>query len=473
MHILNNCAVIFCLCAFASVAKASYASEMPAPVAAALQHAMIPPESAGIYVTEVGGGAPLVSHNATMPLNPASTMKLVTTYAALELLGPAFTWKTRAYITGARRGDDLYGDLIIRGSGDPKLALQQFWLFLRELRAKGLREIHGNLVLDRSAFAVQPFDAAAFDADPYKPYNAGPDALLLNYRTLRFRFFPDELAGKVATAVEPAMDGYVVQAPRLATGPCLDWRSGLQAVIAQDSMQFEGTYPVACGEKDWYLHVYDMDANRYAGSMFRRMWSDLGGALRGDVVDGTVPPEAQQVAELESAALPEIVRDINKFSNNVMARQLLLTIAADIAETPATAEQGSQIIKTWLEGKSVAAPELVIENGAGLSRSERISAGTLGRLLVTAFESPVMPEFIASLPLVGEDGTMRKRLKQFGVAGHAHVKSGSLRDVRAIAGYVLAASGRRYAVVFLINHPNAQRGYGAHDALLRWVHEQG
>ena len=126
-----------------------------------------------------------------------------------------------------------------------------------------------------------------------------------------------------------------------------------------------------------------------------------------------------------------------------------------------------------MEKKGIFAPELVIENGSGLSRTERISAATMGCLLVAAFKAPTMPEFMASMPLVGYDGTMRQRLKTQGVAGHAHVKTGMLDDVRAIAGYVLASSGKRYAVVSIINHSNAMRGQEVQDMLLQWVYEHG
>lgn len=470
---LSDCLVIFWLCAFATALPASHAGELPPSVLANLAQAGIPPDATGVYVREVERGQTLISHNAASALNPASTMKLVTSYAALELLGPAYTWKTQAYETGVRRGDVLYGDLILRGSGAPDLTLQQVWMFLRELRARGVRDIRGRLLFDRSMFAAVPFDAAAFDDDPSRPYNAGPDALLLNYRALRLRLTPLTSSGKVAVDMDPPLHAISVHPPTLAAGPCVEWRKGLELRMEPEAIHIDGSYPAACGEQDWVLYAYGLNANRYADALLRRMWTDLGGLLHGEALDGAVPAGARMVVEAESAALPQIVRDINKFSNNVMARQLLLTLAAEISKAPATVEQGGAIIHRWLQGKHIPAHELVIENGAGLSRTERISANTLGQLLVAAFHSPVMPEFMASLPLVGQDGTMRQRLKQAGVAGYAHVKSGALRDVRAIAGYVLAASGKRYAVVFLINHADAARGSRAQDALLQWVHEQG
>jgi D-alanyl-D-alanine carboxypeptidase/D-alanyl-D-alanine-endopeptidase (penicillin-binding protein 4) len=173
----------------------------------------------------------------------------------------------------------------------------------------------------------------------------------------------------------------------------------------------------------------------------------------------------------ESPSLSEVVRDINKFSNNVMARQLFLTLSAQTLTPPGRNDRSFEVVQSWLSQRALVLPGLVMENGSGLSRAERISASGMARLLEAAFQSAVMPEFMASLPLVAFDGTMRRRLKSDGVAGRAHIKTGSLADVRSIAGYVLDQNSRRHVVVFFINHANAARGQAAQDALLKWVHD--
>jgi len=175
---------------------------------------------------------------------------------------------------------------------------------------------------------------------------------------------------------------------------------------------------------------------------------------------------------VESPALAQVVRDMNKFSNNVMARQLFLTLGAEGAGEPATPEKADRVIREWLAGKGLSVPELILENGSGLSRSERISARNLGLLLLSSFRSPVMPELIASLPLAAVDGTMKKRLSDADVAGQAHIKTGSLTGVRSIAGYVLDAQGRRLVVVSMVNHPNAGNAQAAQDALLAWIYNR-
>ena len=449
------------------------AQALPDVVGAALRRAAIPAASMGTFVQEVDAPRVLIASNHAVTLNPASTMKLVTSAAALELLGPTYTWKTRAYATGLQAGDVLQGDLVFKGGGDPKLVVENFWLFLRQIRAQGIREIRGNVVLDRTYFAADVHDPARFDGDPAKPYNAGPDALLLSYKALTLRLVPDVASGVATVTVEPPLAGIALAAPQLSNEECGAWQSKLRLTSSATRIGFEGRMPAACGEKFWNIHPYGMTQTQYFGALFRQMWRDAGGVFQGEVVDGAVPPQARLVAERESVSLPEVIRDMNKFSNNVMARQLLLTIAAETEKMPASAERGAQVVKTWLAARGIDNPEVIIENGSGLSRNERISAATMGRMLVMAFRAPTMPEFVSSLPLVGFDGTMRRRLQDRGVAGRAHIKTGSLNDVRAIAGYVLAASGKYYAVVSLINHANASRGQEAQDLLLQWVYEHG
>ncbi|NMM37014.1 MAG: D-alanyl-D-alanine carboxypeptidase/D-alanyl-D-alanine-endopeptidase [Glaciimonas sp.] len=458
-------------CGLLVCAAAGWTQVLPFTVDAALQRAGIPVSAVGIYVQDVSAGAALLEVNAAAGFSPASVMKLVTTDAALELLGPTYAWKTRAYAAGPQYGDVLQGDLIIQGSGDPKLVLENFWLFLRRIRAQGIRTINGNLVLDRSAFEDKPYDAAAFDGEPAKPYNVGPDALLLNYKTIGVRFLPDAAGAAVQVSVDLPLAGFRVAAPALSGGDCGNWQDKLGAEFTDDGIVFNGAFPLACGDKTWYMNPYRISPVQFFGKMFRQMWQELGGTFNGAVIDGRLPNDASLITEWSSQALPEIIRDINKYSNNVMARQVLLSLAPEIPMLPASTQRGADAVRFWLAGKGINAPELVIENGSGLSRYERISPRTLGRMLVAAFHAPTMPEFIGSLPLAGLDGTMRKRLQNDTITGQAHVKTGSLDQVRSIAGYVLAASGRRYVVVCLINDPNAALGRAAQDALLQWIYQ--
>ena len=470
---------LLALALFASASLAApgrEAARLPPPVRSALAAAGIPAQAAALYVQDVALEAPRIAHNAAAPMNPASTVKLLTTYAGLELLGPSFTWKTEAWADGALRGDVLEGDLVLRGGGDPRLTIENFWLLLRALRARGLREIRGDLVLDRSYFAAAPYDPGRFDNEPARAYNVGPDALLVNFKAIRFHFVPDPGSRSVRVVSEPHPAQLELRASvALSDAPCGDWRSQIRARFesndASARASFEGNYPAACGENTWNVAL--LSHSSYVWGMFRELWEELGGTFRGGVRDGVAGPGARLLYSAESPPLSEVIRDINKFSNNVMARQLVLTLSAETLHVPGDDARSAEVVRAWLLGKGLPAQEVVIENGAGLSRDDRISAASLGKMLVAAWRSPVMSELVASMPLVATDGTMRRRLRDAPVAGQAHVKTGSLAGVRAVAGYVLARDGRRYALAFLVNHANAAAAEPAQDALLRWVYEKG
>jgi D-alanyl-D-alanine carboxypeptidase/D-alanyl-D-alanine-endopeptidase (penicillin-binding protein 4) len=449
---------------------------VPPPVAQALAASGIPESAVGLYVHEIGAERPLVSHGAERALNPASTMKLVTTYAALELLGPAYTWNTEIHAAGPIQNEVLTADLVIRGYGDPKLTLENFWLMLRNLRARGLREIRGDLVLDRSFFDADDYDPARFDGEPLRPYNTGPDALLVNFKAITLQFVPEPDNRSVRVIADPALPAIqIVNGIAMSDAPCGDWLSRLridaQAGPESARLTISGTYSRDCGERSRSFSL--LHPRAYVGGLFAQLWKELGGTLTGTVRDGTVPSGAQLISSTRSEALSEVVRDINKYSNNVMARQLFLTLGALGEGAPGTLDKARNVVRQWLAQKGVSAPELAIDNGSGLSRVERISVRTLGEMLLGAFRSAVMPELIASLPVVAADGTMRKRLSNADVAGQAHIKTGTLSGVRAIAGYVLDSKGRRVVVVFIVNHANAGSAQVAQDALLRWVHRAG
>jgi D-alanyl-D-alanine carboxypeptidase/D-alanyl-D-alanine-endopeptidase (penicillin-binding protein 4) len=448
---------------------------LPKELSEALRAAAVPAAAVSIVVQEVGAARPSLSLNAGRAMNPASVMKLFTTFAALELLGPAYHWKTEAYADGALRDGVLEGDLVLKGHGDPRLDYESFWMLLRALRGRGLREIHGDLVLDRSFFAPANGHPADFDGEALRPYNVLPDALLVHYKSLRFVFVPETGHDRVRVYVMPHPPDLEVSSNlRLADGPCVEGRA-FRFLLAPSfeagpppRVSFDGRYPLACGEKD--LNVALLPPDAHVAGVLAELWGEMGGDWAGKVRAGSPPETARLLYTHESRPLAEIVRDINKFSNNVMARQLFLTLATAANEPPAGLPQSRQVLRHWLNLKGIAAPELSIENGSGLSRTDRASAATLAALLQAAWKSAVMPEFVSSLPLAAMDGTMKKRLHDEPVAGQAHIKTGLLSDARAMAGYLLDAKGRRQVVVMLMNHPNAPDAEEANDALLRWVY---
>jgi len=372
------------------------------------------------------------------------------------------------WLAGRLQNGVLEGNLHIQGRGDPKLTLERLWLLMQRLRQMGVAEIRGDIVLDQSAFTVAEASTAEFDNEPLRPYNVRAQALLLNLNAVLYSFTPDAARGVAAVSAEPALQGMQVDASLpLVAGPCNDWRGALKATPGDtERMRFDGSYALACGERVWPL-AYP-DAKLYAARLLATLWQGVGGRLAGSVREGPAPEGIKPSFELTSPALAEVVRDINKYSNNVMAQQLLLTLALQSpGAARATPEAGREALRQWLAQRHGESLEgVVIDNGSGLSRQTRISAGLLARLLQSAWASAVMPELMASLPVNGLDGTLRKAHSS---AGMAHLKTGSLRDVAGLAGYVLGASGKRYVLVAIVNHPNANAAKLALDALVQWT----
>ncbi len=470
---------LFALCATSF--PLAFAQALPPEVAQALARAKVPLDALSVLVVDAEGKAPArLSHRAQVPVNPASVMKLVTTYAALDLLGPGYTWRTPVFIEGAVREGTLYGNLYLTGSGDPKLVAERLWLLLRRVQGLGIKNIAGDIVLDRSAFEVAPVDAASFDGEPLRPYNASPEALLVNYKSLVMTFVPDRTANIATVQFEPPLAGvqFQTRVPLLpeknkGNGDCGDYRAALRADFANPArISFAGGYPASCGEKVW--PVAYADPLSYSARAVEGLWREMGGKLLGTVREGRVP-EVTAAFEVVSPPLAEVIRDINKYSNNVMAQQLFLTLSLNGA-TPngaagsgeaATLAKSQEVLRQWWTDRISRDDAPTLGNGSGLSREDRISAQALARLLQSAYRSPLMPELMSSLPITGVDGTLKNR--RSAAQGSAHLKTGSLRDVTAVAGYVHGASGKRYALVAVVNHPNANAARPAFDALVAWA----
>ena len=449
----------------------AHAGNLPAPLREALMQTGVPVENVALYVKEIGTARPLVEHNVDRAMNPASAMKLVTTLAGLELLGPSFVWRTEAWLDGTLNGDVLEGNLVLKGYGDPKLTLEDFWLFLRDMRMRGLREIRGDLVLDRSLFALDEFDPGRFDNDPTRPYNVGPDALLVNYKAIRLQFIPLEQTGGVRIISTPELPQItIVNQLTLGPAPCDVWPERPAADLLQSRLTFSGVFPYGCGEKQRNFSL--LGRNQYLVTLFGQIWRELGGTLSGVVRDGLVPERARWLTTWESPPLAEVIRDINKFSNNVMARQLYLTLSLAAANPPVNTDNAARAVRAWLVRNQLDFPELQMDNGSGLSRSGRISARHLGELLGYAWRGALMPEYVSSLPIPGVDGTLRRRLGDSSAAGHAHIKTGYLDGVRAIAGYISDGRGRTLIVVSLINDARAINAQSFQDAVIDWAYAQ-
>ena len=452
-------------------------AQIPASIDAELTKAKIPRDAAAFLVVEAvpstSSAKTLLSHRASAAMQVASVMKLATTFAALELLGPSYTWATPVFIDGTVREGVLYGNVYIQGQGDPKLVLERMWLLLRRLQGAGIASIRGDIVLDRSAFDVPESDPGAFDGEPLRPYNASPDALLLNYKSLVMTFTPAPGGNVAHVQYDPPLAGVQTQdTVVLSATACNDYRATLKPDFSNPlRIRFTGSYPLSCGERVWPV-AYADPAN-FAPRAVQGLWGTMDGKLSGLVRFGNVPARLvseKPLFEVRSAPLAEIIRDINKFSNNVMAQQLFLTLGRDSNGSVGSFPASRFVIQRWWQERISQDEPLNVDNGSGLSRTERISAQALGRLLQSAYRSPLMPELISSLPISGIDGTMKR--SKSNSQGSAHLKTGSINGVTAIAGFVHATSGKHYVLVALVNHPNAPAARAAFDALVDWTAQE-
>jgi D-alanyl-D-alanine carboxypeptidase/D-alanyl-D-alanine-endopeptidase (penicillin-binding protein 4) len=460
-----------------SAGSAAPGDTLPESVARVLSAYEMPVESLSLFVQDVNENTPLLAVNTDVPRNPASTIKLLTTYIALEGLGPTYQWTTEGYLGGELKDGLLDGDLYLKGYGDPYMVIERFWLTLRDMRQRGVVDIAGDLVIDNSFFEIEKTDPGEFDGQAYRTYNVIPDAFLVNFQAIDFIFRPDLAGDRVEIIANPMPENLRVDNRlRLTGGRCGGFQNGISVAIAdavqQDQVTFSGTFRRDCQE--YHLSRAVLQAPTFAYGLFRNIWQEIGGDLRGGLRVETVPDTLEPFMTVESPPLSEVIRGINKWSNNVMARHLLLTLGAERFGPPATIEKGRLAAVAQLMEQGLDFPELTIDNGAGLSRKTRISAGNLGQALLAANESIYNAEFISSLPLAGLDGTLRRRFKNEGLTGRMHLKTGRLNGVFAMAGYLRARSGREYVVVAIQNYADAHRGPGeeAQSEFLRWVYEQ-
>ncbi len=466
-------------------------SKLPAEIEKSMRNAGIPLNAVSVYVREVGREQPLIEHRAFQPMNPASTMKIVTTLVALDVLTPTYTWKTDFLTSGSVQNGVLNGALIVRGSGDPKFTWEHLQVAVKALRDQGIRDIQGELQLDRSRFSPTKYDASQFDGQPLRPYNVPPDALLFNFKSVGFKFTP-QINGDVAITTDgPAPDGLTVDNQlKTSLGNCGDWRSKVGANFETDvatnsnavptngnavpskgstvRASFSGSYPIDCGERDWYVSLFD-HSSLFAGS-FARLWRDAGGTWMGTVRDGVTPKTARALYSHVSPPLSSMVTDINKFSNNVMARQLLLSFDAQLMESPGKADRGGRAIREWAKLRGFDVPELVVENGSGLSRKERISAKGMAKFLEYGLTAPFATDFVKSLPIAATDGTLAKRFTNQAAQGNAFLKTGTLTGVKTLAGYLQLPNNRKFLFVGMLNHARADGGNDGLDSVVDWVY---
>jgi serine-type D-Ala-D-Ala carboxypeptidase/endopeptidase (penicillin-binding protein 4) len=444
-------------------------TQIPQVVQRELNKSGIAVNQVALIAQPLDGQAPVASHQPTRPMNPASVMKLVTSYGALQLLKPEYRWQTSAFLQGPLQGDVLEGNLVIKGGGDPKLVIEDMMEWLASWRRAGLREIRGDLIIDESLYDDIGPSMESFDADSGQPYNVRPHPVMMNFKAARIIVTP-QADGSLSISTDPPLADISVN-NRLTTikGGCSASAVGMSVSdLGAKTIDLSGRYSSACGETSSFAAV--LDHRQYIFSFFKAAWQANGGSITGQLRSGKATGREWSVWR-SPRTLADVIRDINKFSNNVMTRQVLLQMGYEASRSPGTTQRGRQALREILLAKGLDLPDLVVENGSGLSRIERVSVQSLARLLIDASRSSDADIFRDSMPIVGVDGTMKRRLVNTAVVGNAWIKTGSINAVSSIAGYVTAQSGAKFAVALIVNGPSATGAQAAQDQFIKWVYE--
>ena len=474
--------------------KPSPDTGLPASIQLMLREKNLSEDGFSVMVIRVADSKIVVAHDVDKLMQPASTMKVLTAIVGLDRLGPAYRSRTEMTTTGKIDNGILTGDLVLRGLGDTDIVWEDFERMLLTLRQKGITTIRGNLLVDRNFYRPARLDIGvpAFDESAEFRYNVIPDALMLNMNLARYDI--ESNGERFLIRLTPALDRVsVISNMTLNDKPCNkaedSWKvpTTVKADNGEIRVYLNGSFPKNCTLTE---NINVIDRADYVDRLFRSLWAKLGGSFTGEAIEAKMAENARPagtfqkpllLAEHTARPLAEVTRNINKVSDNTITRMVLLNLgtldsqstqASLISQsTSTTLQKGEAEIRAWLRQHNIDDAGLVIENGSGLSRLERISAVQLAGVLEAASRSKWAPEFISSLPIIAVDGSMRNRLKGTKAAEVGRFKTGSLRNVVAVAGYVPDAAGQQHIVVAMLNDANSisAGGRAILDKLIEWV----
>jgi D-alanyl-D-alanine carboxypeptidase/D-alanyl-D-alanine-endopeptidase (penicillin-binding protein 4) len=442
-----------------------------------------------------------IGWNANLPMNPASTIKLLTTISALDQLGAEYRFKTKLYLKGRIERGVLEGHLYVKGFGDPKMVPESLLKLMDQLKSLGVNKINADISLDLTAYNPSVKDSAPNDGEESKSYNVSPNPLLYSFQTISFHL--SSTKKNVDVSFTPLLANFKISnLLKIFQGDCIDWKKNITLTLTQEENEqwtanLEGKLPSKCN--DVVFNVVSIPNDQFFKMGFISAWESVGGQWlkKPNFQNNKVPNDTPLILEYAGTSLTEAIIDTNKFSNNVMARHIFLTPALENNKLQVSTLDAISQTQKWLKDHQFNMSELILENGSGLSDIERISPQHMIDLLKYASLSKHNDIFISSLPIAGVDGTMRHRLvNQFkNFVNHvwhkdplqnkiqlpeklnqsgAYIKTGSLRNVRSVAGYVVSKTGKIYIVSSMVNHFKANEGLsGVNDALIIWLSEDG
>ncbi len=448
---------------------------LPIAVQSEIEESPLTPEQISLWIAPADNpSAPIVDFQSHIPRTPASVMKIITTGTGLLALGADYRWKTEFYTDGLFNNGTLNGNLIIKGYGDPYMVQEDMADMVSALQISGLLHINGNVILDNSYFSHSDTNPDTFDGHGIEPYNAIPNALSINFRTIQLSLITKKNHINITT--DPKLtytrikNTMTLNRAKHCRGQKA-FKPEINVDTAQHLITVSGTMSHRCKRKE--LTKVLTDAGDLYFGHFKKAWKRQGGAITGTWQYGSVPRNAKLFYRHQSRLpLSEQIAAMNKRSNNIMTRQLFLTIGAEQIEPPASLEKSRQVVMQQFKHFGIDTHNFFIDNGSGLSRSASISAKQLGQFLLAMHRSRASQTFEQSLSIAGVDGTLRYRLKDTPLAGNAIGKSGTLKQVKSLAGYLYAHSGKKYIYVMLFEGENARSGRPLMDNILQWIYTQ-
>ena len=441
--------------------RAGNAAELHQDLTRLLEMPCLKKGEVGLRVADVDGGDVLFDAGGEKPLIPASNVKLVLAAAALSALGPTYSYPTEILSDGPPSAAGiLRGNLYLKGHGDPVLVSEHLWLMARALKHLGVSEIRKDLIADDSTMARDPLLYERNPEETSRAYTAKPGGLSLNFNTVQVMVEPARKRG-APPRVQLDPDSAHLEIDNKATTEPAGSGNPLRILVLssdhREILQLRGAVPLGAGRVSLYRSI-DQPA-LYTGRVFAKFLAEAGIALRGSVRRGTVSPEAGLLYTHRSKPLSLIIQDMNKWSNNFIAEQLLRTLGKELHGDPGTREKGLRALQDYLAGIGISVDSYHLEDGSGLSRGNRLSAAQLVSVLeAMVHHSPWQAEFMASLGLLGMDGVVERRFSASPARGLLRVKTGTLPGVTALSGYARSTEGKVLAFSLLWNGTSCSSG---------------
>ena len=414
----------------------------------------IPESKLSIILEDNESGKRLIDINSNRSRSPASVTKLFTAFAAIDLLGSQYQWKTEAYIDQKDNGKDSIDYLLISGGGDPSFSINDLESFILKIRATGIREIRNGIHLDQSFFKQRKNSTGSFDQSPLRPYNTMHSSLIVNSNKLDLSFSFNSKTKEIVITPSFLPTGVSIQSNLLiGSGDCRDFRSqvNFKERLEKKTLMIliNGFYPDQCPSFDHDLAITETE--HYFYGAFKKIWVDSGGTINGHYKRRKKSKMNALIAHMDSEELNSALRLILKESDNMASRNVFLSFA-EKSNQRKLRNIRKTVYKSMKDNDIQWHNRNFIDNGSGLSRKTRLKPESIMGLIKKIDQDIKFLEIKSMLPVSGIDGTLKNIFQSSLLQGQMRLKTGTLNGVRCLAGFITSSSGKNYRFVFMHNN---------------------